>query len=110
MKRLLAVVVLAASLCIVQAPRASAATNLTLINNWLPSLSSTPAVSIDNGVVHLRGAIFDGTTNQPFVLPPPFRPSAMVFVPADLCEGDKGRLLIQPNGVVRIQVEEFFFD
>jgi len=31
------------------------------------------------------------------------RPSANVFVPLDLCNGDKGRLLVQPSGTVEIQ-------
>jgi hypothetical protein len=54
-------------------------------------------------IVHLRGAIYAGTTATVFTLPPVLRPEATAYVPVDLCNGVKGRLIVQPDGTVTVQ-------
>jgi hypothetical protein len=83
-------------------------TSLPLINGWVgaPFATSAPAVKNLNGVVHFKGAIAtSGTNAQPFVLPTAFRPATNVYVEVDLCNANKGRLLIQNTGVVTVQAE-----
>lgn len=40
--------------------------------------------------------------------PAAFRPATAVFLPVDLCNANKGRLFIQPNGAVQVQAEGDF--
>ena len=83
-------------------------TTLKLVNGWTGYGSglATPAVANINGIVHLKGAMWTtGTNADPFVLPAVLRPAKMVFIPVDLCSGNKGRLVIQPNGVVTVAAE-----
>jgi hypothetical protein len=35
-------------------------------------------------------------------------PATDVFIPVDLCNGDKGRLDIQPDGIVAVQADNSF--
>lgn len=59
------------------------------------------AVKYIAGFVHLAGAIAATGTNQmPFTLPVGYRPPANVYLPVDVCNANKGRLFIQPNGTV----------
>ena len=95
-----------------------------LINGWgTYSGSASPAVADISGIVHFKGAISasSGNTNLvAFVLPPAFRPAKNVvvpvdmcnansaneiFIPVDLCGGNNGRLNIQPNGVVTVELK-----
>ena len=87
-------------------------TALTLQNGWTnaPFATRNAAVSNINGVIHLQGAIGNGTTNAPFTIPSGFRPSTDVYVPVDLCDAKKGRLLIQPSGAVFINTFGAFAD
>jgi CubicO group peptidase (beta-lactamase class C family) len=87
-------------------------TALTLQNGWTnaPYATRNAAVSNINGVIHLQGAIANGTTNVPFTIPSGFRPSTDVYVPVDLCNATKGRLLIQPSGAVFINTFGAFAD
>ena len=83
-------------------------TTLTLQNGWLnaPYGTANAAARVSSGIVHLLGAIWTkGTNASPFVLPAGFRPAHNVFVPVDLCSGNKGRLDIQPDGAVTVQAE-----
>jgi hypothetical protein len=83
-------------------------TPLSLQNGWTTTTFFTrdPAVANISGIVHLQGAIATtGTNHVPFTLPPISRPSAMVFVPVDLCGATKGRLVIQPSGIVSVEAE-----
>lgn len=87
-------------------------TSLALINGWVgaPFATSAPAVKNLNGVVHFKGAIAtSGTNTQPFVLPTAFWPATSVYVEVDLCNANKGRLLIQNTGVVSVQAENGTF-
>ena len=87
-------------------------TTLTLLNGWsgAPFGTGTPAVSNVGGIVHFRGAMAGGTTAQAFVLLSGFRPATDVYVPVDLCNAHKGRLLITPDGSVSVQAESAFTD
>jgi len=80
------------------------ATNLALINGWVNSPFGTRPAAVRNvgGIVRLQGAIGSGTTGAPFTLPVGFRPGTPVYVPVDLCDAKKGRLIIQSNGTVSI--------
>jgi hypothetical protein len=85
-------------------------TNLHLVHGWVDYDISTakPAADSANGAfpVFLKGAIATGGTNpKPFTLPVADRPVTNVFIPIDLCDATKGRLFIQPSGVVTVQAE-----
>ncbi|HWY94368.1 MAG TPA: hypothetical protein VNX69_04225 [Steroidobacteraceae bacterium] len=83
-------------------------TPLTLINGWNNAPFGTSIATVEEvaGIVQLRGAIAtSGASAEPFVLPPSFRPAGNVYVPIDLCNATKGRLFIQPSGVVIVQAE-----
>jgi hypothetical protein len=83
-------------------------TALTLQNGWTnaPRGTANAAVRDISGIVHLRGAIStSGTNAEPFVLPAGFRPAKFVYIAVDLCNGNNGRLDIQPDGVVTVQAE-----
>jgi hypothetical protein len=93
----------------------SSFTPLTLVNGWAnaPFGTSKAAVRIINGIVHFKGAIktFSTNTNMvPFILPAGFRPHTNVYIPVDLCDANKGRLFIQPRGVVKVQAEKTLSD
>jgi hypothetical protein len=61
------------------------------------------------GVVLFKGAMATtGSNPVPFRLPALFRPSTDVYVPVDLCNANNGRLHIQPNGFVDVEVETTF--
>jgi hypothetical protein len=93
----------------------SSFTPLTLVNGWAnaPFGTSKAAVRIINGIVHFKGAIktFSTNTNMvPFTLPAGFRPHTNVYIPVDLCDANKGRLFIQPRGLVTVQAEKTLSD
>ncbi|MGC4092975.1 MAG: trypsin-like serine protease [Polyangiaceae bacterium] len=94
------------------ATTSTAATPLTLQNGWLnaPFATRNAAVRISSGIVRLDGAVAGGTDAPLFTLPAAFRPPNVVYVPVDLCAGAKGRLIIQPTGVVKVQAETNFSD
>ena len=80
---------------------------LALQNGWThaPFSTSSAAVKDLGGVVHLRGAIANGATGVAFTLPPGLAPTTNLWVPVDLCDAAKGRLRIQPTGVVTVEAE-----
>jgi hypothetical protein len=86
------------------------ATPLTLVNGWTnaPFGTNNAAVQTFNGIVHLKGAIANGTASEVFFLPAGFRPASTVYVPIDLCNSQNGRLIIQPSGEVDVQAENLF--
>lgn len=79
-------------------------TPIALVNGWTgsPFGTSPPAAALIDGVVHLKGAIGNGTEGFAFTLPPAMRPEADVYIPIGLCNTAKGRLLIQSNGAVTV--------
>jgi hypothetical protein len=86
-------------------------TALKLRNGWKNAPSGTAKAGVRNvsGVVRFVGAIkTKGTKTELFVLPQKFRPSGDVYIPVDLCEGAKGRLDIQPDGVVKVEAASSF--
>jgi hypothetical protein len=90
------------------AAQAATFTPLTLQNGWTSSPFGTrPAAAANiSGIVHLEGAIATtGTNPVPFTLPAAFRPSATVFVAADMCNGTNGRLQIERSGVVTVEAQ-----
>ncbi len=84
-------------------------TPLTLINGWTGNCFGTGAAQIargPEGVVHFRGGICaSGTSNLPFVLPVPYRPTANEYVTVDECGAATGRLLIDTSGVVSVDAD-----
>jgi hypothetical protein len=79
---------------------------LTLQNGWSAYswITATPAVDEDGTTVTLSGAIKTAGTNPvAFTLPSGFWPQNNVYVSVDLCNATRGRLWIQPNGVVTVQ-------
>ena len=89
---------------------AGGTTVLTLQNGWTgaPFGTSRPAVKNINGIVHFQGAIASGTNAFAFMLPAGLAPTSNVYVPVDLCNATKGRLFIQPSGMVSVQAEGAF--
>jgi hypothetical protein len=88
-------------------------TKLQLQNGWknAPFSTSNAAVRLISGIVHFKGAIYtNGTKQLAFTLPKGFRPAAPVFIPVDLCNANKGRLQIEPSGVVFVWAELNFSD
>ena len=86
--------------------------DLALQNGWVGSPYNTRAArsTLVSGIVHLSGAIADGTTDVAFQLPPGQRPNKPVYVPVDMCEAANGRLEIDADGTVRVQAQADFTD
>ncbi len=85
-------------------------TALKLQHGWrnAPYRTSAAEVVDIGGIVHFKGAISSGSSSVVFTLPTAFRPATRVYVPVDLCGASKGRLYIQPTGVVEVQEETSF--
>ena len=83
------------------------ATELALQNGWTnaPYGTRNAEATVVSGIVYLHGAISNGTSPVAFTLPTALRPATNVYVPVDLCNATKGRLFIQPSGVVSIEAE-----
>jgi hypothetical protein len=83
---------------------------LVLQNGWGDAgfTTSHAMVQESNGIVQFRGSIEGGTTSLAFTLPPALTPTTNVFIPVDMCNATKGRLLIQPTGAVSVQAESTF--
>jgi len=82
-------------------------TTLALGNGWTNAPFSTrnAAVKNDAGIIRFEGAIASGANAVAFTLPVGFRPPTVTYVPVGLCNAKKGRLIIQTDGSVTIQVE-----
>lgn len=80
---------------------------LKLINGWkgAPFDTYPAAAGGAYGLVVFKGAISSGATAAPFILPPSFTPVTTVYVPVDLCNATKGRLMIETSGAVTIEAE-----
>jgi hypothetical protein len=83
---------------------------LALRNGWGNGFFGTPpsAAALYDGIVHFQGAVTHGTSDTLFTLPITMRPDSLVYVPADLCDANVGRLIIDPNGSVRVQAPAGF--
>jgi hypothetical protein len=108
-----------AALCLLAVPIAAASATaapiekvlLTLQNGWTnaPFSTSKAYAQLSGGVVAFRGAIAtSGTNTNPFTLPAEMVPSTEVYVPVDMCNATKGRLLIGTDGTVTVQAETDF--
>jgi Trypsin len=87
---------------------ATGATDLTLLNGWSAATygNRAPAVKVVNGQAHfIGGMLTSGTTALAFQLPVALRPTYPAWVPVSLCWSAKGRLNIETNGNVSVQVE-----
>jgi len=62
------------------------------------------------GFVHLAGGISSGTSGQALQLPAALRPSTIVYVTVDVCDGRKGRLQFQPDGTTWVETNGAFSD
>src|SRR5262245_14409916 len=80
------------------------ASELSLENGWThaPYETRNAAATVVSGIVHLSGAIANGTSPVAFTLPADMRPGTNVFLPVDLCNATKGRLLIPPSGAASV--------
>lgn len=87
-------------------------TQLSFVNGWTDAPFGTSHAMVQEtlGIVQFRGAIANGTSSTAFTLPAGLRPAANVYIPVDLCNANKGRLIIQPSGVVSVQAEKAFSD
>lgn len=88
-------------------------TPLQLVNGWTggPYGTHQPGVKqLNDGIVTFTGAISApaGSSAVAFTLPANDWPATNVYVPVDLCNAAKGRLFIQPDGVVTVQSEGVF--
>ena len=85
-------------------------TRLTLRNGWINGEYGTrPAKArVANGTVRLTGAISLGTRSTAFILPEGMRPNRPTYVAIDLCNSLPGRLLVLPNGKVKVQAADAF--
>jgi hypothetical protein len=94
------------------APSSAGFASSTPLNGWLsaPFATSDAAASILRDIVYLKGAIAGGSNSSLFTLPPILRPEGTVYVPIDLCNAAKGRLIIQPSGTVSVQAQDTFDD
>ena len=104
---LVACVTLASTLAVAQF---STPMQLVLQNGWVDAgfTTSHAMVQESNGIVQFRGSIEGGTTSVAFTLPAALSPATNVYIPVDMCNATKGRLLIQPSGVVSVQAETSF--
>lgn len=87
-------------------------TQLSFTNGWSDAPFSTSHAMVEqiDGIVVFRGAIAGGTSGAAFTLPSGLAPATAVYVPVDLCNAAKGRLIIQSNGTVSVQAENAFSD
>ena len=86
---------------------------MTLQNGWTntPFGTRPVAAGASNGIVRFEGAMATTTeSTSPFVLPVALRPATRVYLPVDLCNAMKGRLIIEPTGSVTISAEASFTD
>jgi hypothetical protein len=92
-------------------PNAAGTIALMLQNGWTsaPFGTAAPAVKNLGGIVHFEGAIAGGISGFAFMLPAGLAPTSNVYVPVDLCNATKGRLFIQPSGMVSVQAENGTF-
>jgi hypothetical protein len=84
--------------------------DVTLKNGWAnyPYGTRTAGAAIVQNVVYLKGAIYNGTSDIAFDLPPSMAPAATTYIPVDMCNAAKGRLIISPAGSVSLQAESSF--
>jgi hypothetical protein len=87
---------------------------VTLQNGWTNAPYSTRNAGIfwdpNSGIVHLSGAVANGTSAVIFTVPQLYRPDQTVYVPVDLCNAANGRLIVQTDGTVRVQAQNSFSD
>jgi hypothetical protein len=85
-------------------------TALSPVNGWLDGPYNTSPAEAANigGIVHFKGSIDSGSSTTVFTLPSFLTPSTYVFIPIDLCNATKGRLILYPNGQVVAQAETAF--
>lgn len=79
-------------------------TALTLLNGWTGAALGGPPAGVRalGGIVHLRGAVTGGAAAAITTLPVALRPINNVYIPVTLCNASRGRLFVQPSGVVSI--------
>jgi hypothetical protein len=80
---------------------------MTLSTTWRTSPYAThrAGAALVNGFVYLRGAIGGGSSSTLFTLPTGYRPSHKVYLPINLVNSRKGRLIIETSGVVSVYPE-----
>jgi hypothetical protein len=79
-----------------------------LKNGWEDTIYGTaaPATNANAGMVSLEGAMSSSGSNvTAFTLPASQRPSATVYIPADMFGSTNGRLIIDTDGTVSVESE-----
>lgn len=79
-----------------------------LKNGWQTTIygTATPAANSTSGIVSLEGAMSSSkTSTTAFILSAKLRPSARVYVPADMFGATNGRLIIDTDGTVTVDHE-----
>ena len=88
--------------------------NFNLLNGWVSANGvglRTPGWAIDaEGVLHLRGAIKDGSTTAFARIPASYRPSTYVYVSTSLAGAEPGQIVIDPTGYLQADYAETFQD
>jgi hypothetical protein len=82
-----------------------------LLHGWHQYSGGTgdAAVQLIDGMVHFQGAIATSKNNDnAFYMPKALRPLETAYAKADLCDATNGRLEIDPDGLVRVEVEKRF--
>ena len=85
----------------------------TPINGWvgMPFSTRMPCLKNFNGIVRLMGAVSTtGANPVPLILPVGFRPTAQVYIEADMFQGKQGRLIINTSGQIQVQGKVAFSD
>ena len=87
---------------------------ISLTNGWTNYYSAgkrPPAWALDvQGVIHLRGAIQDGSTTTFGRLPQSVRPSAKLYIVTDLCAAAVGRITVDTDGFLEVDYLDVFSD
>jgi hypothetical protein len=81
------------------------------INGWATSPYATRAAAVRNnsGIITFQGALSStGNSGQLFFLPAAYTPATKVYVPTDLCNATKGRIVIHPTGEVQVEATGSF--
>lgn len=92
--------------------RLSAPNPLATVNSWSSAAFGTRAAkaAASGPTIHLVGGVTGGTDALVTILPESLRPGSTVYVATNLCGAAPGRLVIEPNGEVRVEASDSFSD
>lgn len=86
----------------------SAFAPLNLVNGWnAASVHNAAAIARSGNIVTFTGLISGGDSGQIATLPASYRPPTNVYLAALVCNGEVGRLVVQPSGALVIEAGSF---